>query len=52
MSQQYSHLSFGEKVLIEKLHRKQHLSARKTTERISWDKPTVPNVCARIEINP
>ena len=52
MGQQYSHLSFGEKVLIEKLHCKQHLSVRKTTERIGRGKPTVPNVCTQIETNP
>ena len=41
MGQQYSHLSSEERILIEKLHCEQHLSVRKTAERIGRDKSTV-----------
>ena len=34
MGQQYSHLSSEERILIEKLHCEQHLSIRRTAERI------------------
>ena len=34
MGQQYSHLSSDERILIEKLHCEQHLSIRRTAERI------------------
>ena len=42
MGQQYSHLSSEERILIEKLHCEQHLSIRRTAERIGrewWLKP-------------
>ena len=38
MGQQYSHLSSEERILIEKLHCEQHLSIRRTAERIGRDK--------------
>ena len=41
MGQQYSHLSSEERILIEKLHCEQHLSIRRTAERIGRDKSTV-----------
>ena len=41
MGQQYSHLSSEERILIEKLHCEQHMSIRKTAERIGRDKSTV-----------
>ena len=41
MSQQYSHLSSEEKILIEKLHCEQHLSIRRIAERIGRDKSMV-----------
>ena len=41
MGQQYSHLSSEERILIEKLHCEQHLSIRRTAERIVRDKSTV-----------
>ena len=37
MGQQYSHLSSEERILIEKLHCEQHLSIRRTAERIGRD---------------
>ena len=40
MGQQYSHLSSEERILIEKLHCEQHLSIRRTAERIGRDKST------------
>ena len=48
MGQQYSHLSSEERILIEKLHCEQHLSIRRTAERIGRDKSTVFcfNVCS------
>ena len=41
MGQRYSHLSSEERILIEKLHCEQHLSIRRTAERIGRDKSTV-----------
>jgi len=41
MGQQYSHLSSEERILIEKLHCEQHLSIRRTAERIGRNKSTV-----------
>ena len=41
MGQQYSHLSSDERILIDKLHCEQHLSIRRTAERIGRDKSTV-----------
>lgn len=41
MGQQYSHPSSEERILIEKLHCEQHLSIRRTAERIGRDKSTV-----------
>ncbi|WP_141675122.1 helix-turn-helix domain-containing protein, partial [Bifidobacterium longum] len=40
MGQRYSHLSSEERILIEKLHCEQHLSIRRTAERIGRDKST------------
>ena len=41
MGRRYSHLSSDERILIEKLHCEQHLSIRRTAERIGRDKSTV-----------
>ena len=38
MGQQYSHLSSEERILIEKLHCEQHLSIRRTAERMCFSK--------------
>lgn len=47
MGQQYSHLSSEERILIEKLHCEQHLSIRRTAERIGRDKSTVSRELGR-----
>ncbi|TCE33743.1 Transposase [Bifidobacterium longum subsp. longum] len=48
MGQQYSHLSSEERILIEKLHCEQHLSVRRTAERIGRDKSTVSRELRRV----
>ena len=48
MGQQYSHLSSEERILIEKLHCEQHLSIRRTAERIGRDKSTVLRELRRV----
>ena len=48
MGQQYSHLSSEERILIEKLHCEQHLSIRRTAERIGRDKSTVSRERRRV----
>ncbi|PKD06201.1 Transposase [Bifidobacterium longum] len=48
MGQQYSHLSSEERILIEKLHCEQHLSIRRTAERIGRDKSTVSRELRRV----
>jgi len=51
MGQQYSHLSSEERILIEKLHCEQHLSIRRTAERIGRDKSTVSrDVCVQLVV--
>ena len=50
MGQQYSHLSSEERILIEKLHCEQHLSIRRTAERIGRDKSTVSRVCVQLVV--
>ena len=48
MGQRYSHLSSDERILIEKLHCEQHLSIRRTAERIGRDKSTVSREPRRV----
>ena len=51
MGQQYSHLSSEERILIEKLHCEQHLSIRRTAERIGRDKSTVSRVFRQVGVS-